>query len=345
MSICFGMGCNMLDHYINWYKYSLEALDYVVENIIDLGYAERIVVTGLGGSGIVGDLLASIASDYSNVVVHVYKDFYIPKTVLRKDSVVLAISYSGNTLETVSSTLKALDKGSKVCVVTSGGRLLDIAKRRSLPYVVVRGDLVPRLAMPIMFIASLKLLSRCGIEIVPMDVALSSINVLKDTENAKEIAREIIDYVSSSQIITVVATSRFQALAYRIKDEFNENSKIPVKVEIAPELFHNDIVGWENAKVRDVAILIDSDILYENKLISFYNEYLKSIGLRTYILKLRGNIIERHLYGSLIAGIASVYLAQIRGLNPVETKSIAMYKSRVKELEKEFIVSNTSSSV
>ncbi len=335
----------MLDHYMNWYKYSLEALDYVVENSIDLGYAEKVVVTGLGGSGIVGDLLASIASDYSNVAVHVYKDFYIPKTILRRDSVVLAISYSGNTLETISSTLKALERSSKVCIVTSGGKLLDIAKHRRLPYVVVRSDLVPRLAMPIMFIASLKLLSRCGIEIVPMDVVLSSINVLKDIEGAKETAREITNFVLNSQIITIVSTSRFQALAYRIKDEFNENSKIPVKVEIAPELFHNDIVGWENAKVRDVAILIESDILYEDKLIGFYNEYLKSVGLRTYILKLRGNIIERHLYGSLIAGIASVYLAQVRGLNPVETRSIAMYKNTVKELEKEFIALNVSSSV
>ncbi|MCC6058273.1 MAG: hypothetical protein LM568_05085, partial [Desulfurococcaceae archaeon] len=105
--------------------------------------------------------------------------------------------------------------------------------------------------------------------------------------------------------------------------------------EILPELFHNDIVGWEAAKLKDVVILIDSDVDYENKLIGFYDEYLKSLNIKTYTLKLAGNIIERYLYGSLIAGIASVYVAQNRGLDPLITKSIAMYKNILKSLENE----------
>lgn len=328
----------MLDHYLNWYTYSLEALNYEVKNVLDFSYAEKIVVTGLGGSGIVGDILASIAMEYNHVSVYVYKDFYIPKNILRNNSIVLAISYSGNTLETISSTLKALQSGLKIGVITSGGRLLKIAEQEKLPYVVVKSGLVPRLAMPIMLIASLKLLKSCGIELIPMNIISSSINMLKDIDTAKKIANELAVLTSETSTIIVVATSRFQALAFRIKSEFNENSKIPVKVEIMPELFHNDIVGWENARLKNsVAILIDSDVDYENKLLDFYEEYLQSIGLKTWRLKLLGNIVERHVYGSLVAGIASVYLAQFRGLNPVETKSINMYKNKVKEIENEIL--------
>jgi len=325
----------MLEHYLRWYQYTLESFEYPLHNVKYFSDIEKVVVVGMGGSGIVGDMLATIATEFGDISVYVFKDFYIPKNFVTTKTFVIAISYSGNTLETVTSTLTALKSGARVGVVASGGRLVDIAKSRDIPYVIVRSGLAPRLALPMMLVATIRLLSECGVDVVPVNILRTSVEVLKSVDKASTIAKEVSDLVKQSSIPTVIATTRYYALALRFKNEFNENSKIPVKIEILPELFHNDIVGWEAAKLKDVVILIDSDVDYENKLIGFYDEYLKSLNIKTYTLKLAGNIIERYLYGSLIAGIASVYVAQNRGLDPLITKSIAMYKNILKSLENE----------
>lgn len=331
----------MLEHYLKWYHYALEALEYQLENIANYSDIDKIIVTGMGGSGIVGDILASVASDFDNISnIYVYKDFYIPKNMLTKSTFVLAISYSGNTLETISSTLMSLERGSRVGIVTSGGRLLEIARSRNLPYIIVKSGLVPRLAMPMMLIAAIRIIGSCGINLIPIDTIKTSIEVLNDINKAIEVSNNITNLIMSSSIPTIVASTRYQALAYRFKNEINENSKIPVKVEIMPELFHNDIVGWENSKLYDIVILIDSDIEYENNLVDFYENYLRSLGAKTYILPLTGNIIERYLFGSLVAGISSVYIAKTRGLDPVQTKSISMYKNIIKTLENKILERN-----
>ncbi|MEM1644667.1 MAG: bifunctional phosphoglucose/phosphomannose isomerase [Ignisphaera sp.] len=327
----------MLEHYLQWYYYALEAFDYPLYNVINASNIEKIIVTGMGGSGIVGDMLTTIASEFSNIDIRVFKDFYIPRNLINPNTYVLSISYSGNTLETISSTLITLERGAKVGVVASGGRLLDLAKSKSLPYVVIRSGLAPRLALPMMFIASIRLLKSCGLEVMSLQMLRSSIEILNKVSEASSLAKDIADLLSRCSIPVIVTSTRYQALALRFKNELNENSKIPVKVEILPELFHNDIVGWEKSKVKDAAILIDSDLEYENKLIKFYDDYLQSQGIKTINLKLSGNIVERFLLGSLIAGLTSVYIAQFRGLDPLTTQSIYMYKNVVKTLENEII--------
>uniref|UniRef100_A0A7C2Z101 SIS domain-containing protein n=1 Tax=Ignisphaera aggregans TaxID=334771 RepID=A0A7C2Z101_9CREN len=327
----------MLDVYLRWHHFATEALDYPVHNAITLDNIDRVVVAGMGGSGVVGDMLASIASDFSDLDIHVSKDFYIPKRLLTPNTFVIAISYSGNTIETIAAVTSCLEQGIKVGIVTSGGKLVEIAKSRFLPYVIVRGGLMPRLALPAMLIASAKLLAGCGLEPVPIDILKQSIAVLKQTDNAMNTAKYLSELLYRSSMPTIIASRRYWALALRFKNELNENSKMPAKVEVLPELFHNDIVGYEGVSRRDVAILIDSDIEYENRLIKFYNDYLQSRGMEAFILKLSGNIIERFMLGSLIAGIASVYTATRKGVDPSTTHSTDLYKNFVKGLEKEVL--------
>ncbi len=328
----------MLEHYMRWYEYSLEALGYTVVNARAFDGIKRVVVLGMGGSGIVGDMIASIVATSSNPLpIYVHKDFYIPKSIIDDTTFMFSISYSGNTLETILATKKALQYTKSIAVIASGGELIKIAEENALPYIVVRGGLAPRLALPIMLVAAFKLLSTCGVKLISRSELLDAIEILRDIGEAERISSELLNFLKYSKLPLVVAPQRYSALAIRIKNELNENSKIPVKIELLPELFHNDIVGWEATEFRDRAILIDSDIDYENKLIEFYAEYLKRVGIDTYLLRLRGNIIKRFLYGSLIIGITSVRLAQLRGLDPLQTKSISMYKQLLQELKEEVI--------
>jgi glucose/mannose-6-phosphate isomerase len=327
----------MLEQYMNWYNLALEALNYEIKNLKRLEGVEEVVVVGMGGSGIVGDMLSAIAQTYARIPLYTYKDFYIPQNFINKSTFILAISYSGNTLETISSVQHAIKVGIPIGIVASGGELIDIAKKHHIPYVIVRQGLAPRSALPILLIASIKILHFCGIPLIPMDIVEKSIQVLRDAEKAVAKASQLAEFLNNSRLPLIVSTTRFAPLATRFKNELNENAKMPAKVEIAPELFHNDIVGWERKEMHGKAIVINSDISYENLLLDFYADYLKSVGFEVFYLKLEGNVMERYLEGSLIAGLTSVKIANKLGFDPLQTRSIAMYKDFLKKYREKIV--------
>ncbi len=322
----------MLDIYLKWYEYSREILRKEVINVRGYRDISKVVVLGMGGSGIVGDVLSALSIDNQIVTVNVVKDFYIPKNIIDERTFVLSISYSGNTLETINATKIALAKTNKIGIVTSGGELLKMAIDNSLPYITVVEGLVPRAAFPMMLIASLKLLSSCGIQLVEERDIINALNVLTNIDEGLRDSNNLFEFLKNSKIPTIVATTRYQALAIRTKNELNENAKMLARVEIAPELFHNDIVGWEGTQIKDRTLIINSDIDYENELLEFYENYLQENGIETYRLQLRGSLLERYLYGSLVVGLTSIKLANLRGVDPLQTKSIAMYKNMLKKI-------------
>ena len=316
---------------MNWYRFAEEASRYEVRNAMIFEGIKKVVVIGMGGSGIVGDMVATIMQDLDKISIHVYKDFYVPKSFIDENTFVLSISYSGNTLETITATLQALKLGAKIGIVASGGELIDIASKARLPHIIIRQGLAPRAALPLMLVASLKLLSMCGVAKVPLSVIEEAIAVLRDVNKASQIALQLASFLNGSTMPLIIATTRYAPLAVRFKNELNENSKMPAKVEIAPELFHNDIVGWERQRINGKAIVIGSDIDYENMLLDLYSDYLRSVGFDVFYLDLEGNILQRYLYGSLIIGLTSVELAQRSGIDPLQTKSISMYKEFLKK--------------
>jgi len=322
----------MLDIYLRWYEYSREVLEKEVINVRRYTDIRKIVVLGMGGSGIVGDVLSALSIDSQMVTVNVIKDFYIPKNIIDERTFVLSISYSGNTLETINATRMALTKTNRIGIVASGGELLKIAIDNSLPYITVVEGLAPRAAFPMMLIASLKLLSSCGIQLVEERDIIKALNVLTNIDEGHRDSDKLFEFLKNSKIPTIVATTRYQALAIRTKNELNENAKMLARVEIAPELFHNDIVGWEGTQIKDKTLIINSDIDYENELLEFYENYLRENGVETYKLQLRGSLLERYLYGSLVVGLTSIKLANLRGIDPLQTKSIAMYKNMLKKI-------------
>lgn len=323
----------MLEEYLRWYEYGVEALGYDVANAAPCGGARTLVVAGMGGSGIAGDVLASLAAGLPGPRVHVVKDFSLPHNLLGEDVFVLAISYSGDTLETLTALLSALGRVGGAGVIASGGELLDVARRYRLPHVAVRRGLVPRLAFPVLLVASLKLLSAVGIDLVPWSAVTKAIEALRDVEGSVRVAHSISGFLRGSRAALVVAPARYGALALRFKNELNENAKLPAKVELVPELFHNDVVGWEGGPHPGWrALILTSDVELENKLLRLYRRYLGGVGIESLEVELQGGPLERHLVGSLIAGLASVRLAQERGVDPLLTTSISLYKSELRAL-------------
>ncbi|RLF11916.1 MAG: bifunctional phosphoglucose/phosphomannose isomerase [Thermoprotei archaeon] len=320
----------LLDHYREWRKMAEKILKEEVENLKPLKF-KAIAFTGMGGSGIVGDYVKSFLQDVSRTPIIVVKDLYLP-TWIGKDWLVVAVSYSGNTSETLSAVKEALSKEAYVAAVSSGGKLLELMDKERLPYVKVGGGYAPRSALPLLLYASLKLLDELGLSI-PMNQVQESLDVLGGVKEAEDEGKSIAEALKGYTPI-IVSDVRYEALAWRFKSELNENAKIVAKCETVPESMHNDVEGYEEASSKFKALLLSAhdDTVYTKVLEKFIEELLKEKGFKPYRLELKGKgRLAKLMHGAHVAGFTSLYLAEKRKVEPVKVELIARYRKFLEE--------------
>ena len=322
--------------YLSWPEMIKSVLEKWGIHRVD-GVFDEVVVVGMGGSGIVGDYLQVLAAERGPLPVYVVKSYILPRYV-DKDSLVLLISYSGNTLETLLAFKRAVMSKLRVVVVSSGGILGEEARRRGVLHVEVPGGIVPRASLPLMLYSVLGLLDTSGYSIVTLREAEESAVFLEEVKSSVfEFSNELAKWLYSECVVpgklVVVAThTPMDVLALRFKNELNENSKLHVKVDVAPEWMHNDIVGCEAPLHRDYCVIeiVDLGDVAGHKLVEFMRSIYSELTNSFYRVELRGeNFLEKLLYGSLVGGLTSTLLAELRGLDPLTTRTIQLYKSRV----------------
>jgi len=302
----------------------------------------NIVVSGLGGSAIGGDILRTMALEQCTVPVIVNRDYTIPHFVNR-NTLFIAISYSGNTEETISAYSQAQGQGAEIVCLTSGGKLQEMAVRDGFSVIKVPGDLVPRAATGLLLAPLVMFLEDIGIFFAGRKALQETVTVLQQQrqmlqpessipENqAKDIALKL-----KGAIPIIWGVSGFsEAAALRWKAQINENSKCPAYYNVFPELNHNEIVGFE----------IPEEIL--NKLVivllrdgNDHPQVKKRMDITCSIIKEKvKDIIEVHSQGeSLLARFysltypgdyASTYLAMEYGINPTPVKVIDYLKKQL----------------
>ncbi len=312
--------------YLDWRSLAEKTLATEVENPEGREEYDGIALTGMGGSGIIGDVIHILAFEFSDVPTVVIKDFSLPKYV--KDGwLVLAISYSGNTKETLSTVYEALSRGCDVAGVSSGGKLAEIAREKGLTYLQVEEGRAPRASMPALLVGALKVLKAKGMNFpLPSPEGLAK---LGNVGEAEALAENLVEGLTG-RIPVFLSDVRHYPLAVRAKNEFNENAKVPAKVEVLPEWGHNDIVGWEKWLGPFTAIVLK--LGEEDKLMKFAADYLRDVGVPVKELVMLESMpyLDRVLWYSLVLGLASLRLAEIRGVDPGITESISRYKSFLK---------------
>ena len=312
--------------YLDWRSLTERTLDTEVENPGGGGSYDGIALTGMGGSGIIGDVIHVLASEFSDVPTVVVKDFSLPKYV-RGGWLVLAISYSGNTKETLSTVHEALSRGCDVAGVSSGGKLAEIAREKGLTYLQVEGGRVPRASMPALLVGALKVLRAKGVNFpLPSPEGIAK---LGNVGEAEALAEDIVEGLAG-RIPVFLSDTRHYPLAVRAKNEFNENAKIPAKVEVLPEWGHNDIVGWEKWLGPFTAVVLE--LGEGDKLMKFAADYLREVNVPVKELVMSDSMpyVDRVLWYSLVLGLASLKLAEVRGVDPGVTASISKYKTFLK---------------
>jgi glucose/mannose-6-phosphate isomerase len=207
-----------------------------------------VVVLGMGGSGIAGDIVAAVAGPFMPVPVVVAKAYELPAFV-GDGTLVFAVSFSGDTEETVEATSEAAVQGAKVVVVSGGGELTRLGDAWGSPMVGVPDDIPqPRAAVGALAIPPLIVLEQIGL--FPgarrwVDEAVRGLAARRDeltgddtivTDLARRIGRTI-PLIYGGSAVGAVAAQRW-------KTQMNENAKIPAFWNAQPELCHNEIAGW-----------------------------------------------------------------------------------------------------
>jgi len=227
---------------------------------------EVVVVAGMGGSGIAGDVLAALAFAESPVPVLAVKGDRLPAFV-GPGTLLLATSYSGNTAETLSAVEQGLAAGARLVAVTSGGGLAELATSRGAPLVTIEGGRMPRAALWSLVVPACLAAEAAGVLPPLTDQVCAAADTLDEeaaalgpsapaAENpAKQAALRLLGRLpvvwGSGQLGAVAAT--------RFRTQCNENAKVSVVSGPIPEVNHNDVMGLEGGLGPDRELLLLRD--------------------------------------------------------------------------------------
>jgi glucose/mannose-6-phosphate isomerase len=208
----------------------------------------NVVVTGMGGSGIGGDLLAAVCAPELAVPVTVAKGYELPAFV-GPDSLVFCVSFSGDTEETLAAADQAAEAGAAVVAVTTGGALGRLADAHGWPTVAVPSSIPqPRAALAALAAPPLVVLERVGL----CDGVTARLSAAADHVARR---RDAFVGVSAEPVTVARRIGRTIPLVYgspgvagvaaqRWKTQVNENAKAPAFWSVQPELGHNELAGW-----------------------------------------------------------------------------------------------------
>lgn len=217
---------------------------------IDTGRIRNIIITGLGGSAISGDLLGNFLKDELKVSLNINRTYSMPQFA-DENTLVIASSYSGNTEETISAVNDALTRNCIIICVTTGGQLADFAARNNLLSVNLQEGFQPRYALYNSFFTILRIFQELGLVPSQESAALEIIEILKTMGNELSTASNgALDMAQSirGRIPVIYTTAGLNdSVGRRFKGQLNENSKIHAWIAEYPEMNHNEIVGWESA--------------------------------------------------------------------------------------------------
>lgn len=304
---------------------------------------DGVVACGMGGSAIGADfVLAALPSlEVPFAVVRGYE----PPGWMGPRTLVIAVSYSGNTEETLACARVALGRGARLAVVTGGGALAELALEHDLPRVPLPGGLQPRAAVGFLTTAVAAVLARAGLapdigEQVGETAALLGVmaaelgpEVPEPYNPAKALARRMRGRLPVVYGAGVTAVS-----ARRWKTQLNENGKSPAAFVELPELCHNEIVGWEGdpdlLARSHVVVLRDplEDPRVERRIEPALEGAHRRAGGVDQIVARGISPLARAVSAAYLGDWVSLYLAVLAGVDPTPVRAIEDLKRRLAQL-------------
>jgi len=318
--------------YDQWPQISKDAYDSDLEPV-DFKNIDHIVFAGMGGSGAIGELFASILSK-TKIHVSVVKGYLLPKTV-DKNTLVVTISVSGNTIETLTILDSAHKLDCNIIAFSSGGKIEEYCTKNQINYKKIKSIHSPRASFAKFIFSILKILSSI-IPINKQEITQSieslenlsqkiSSNNLSETNPSLDLANFI------SGIPLVYYPYGLQSSATRFKSSIQENAKSHVIIEDVVEASHNGIVAWEKPSIVQPILLrgYDDYIKTKNRF-EIIKEFFDKNNIKyKEISSVPGNIFTKIITLSYLLDYASLYRAILSGIDPSPVLSINFIKDRI----------------
>jgi len=304
----------------------------------------KIVLLGMGGSAIGGDVVKDFINGESTLPMEVIRDYSLPSYV-DKETLVVGSSYSGNTEETMEALKEALSRKAKIVIITTDGKILDLAHSYRLPFYQFSYPTEPRQAFGFSFSSVLGILNKLAIIDVNEHDFKTTIEFLKkfysqikpdvssSSNHAKKLAEQLFE-----KIVIVMGSTKTKALAKRFKSQLNENSKQMAFWEELPEACHNFIVGLEKpSRLWDKVFLLTISSKYDHPRVKLRQNIIFDI-LNKYKIPCEElgidnapNRLAEILGLVYLLDFTSYYLAILNKVNPKEISNIKELKKRLEE--------------
>jgi glucose/mannose-6-phosphate isomerase len=297
-----------------------------------------VAICGMGGSAIAGDLIAGVYRDRLRRPVATVRDYILPGWV-GPDTLVVLCSYSGNTEETLTCTMQALERKSLIVGITSNGKLADLGGREGMPIISVPPGMQPRAALLDLFTPMLVTLGRLGIlpqidgELDDGRAALeAAVAAYGPRAPEAENPAKLLATALAGSVPVVYGAEATAALAYRWKCQFNENAELPAFASVLPELSHNEVVGWAAAGALgrfSYVSLEDPEAHPRNVLRAELVAEIAAAGAAPVVrVTARGSSpVERLVSLILLGDLVTIYAAVLRGADPVDIPALDSLKA------------------
>jgi glucose/mannose-6-phosphate isomerase len=294
--------------------------------------ASGLIVCGMGGSAIGGDLAAAALGGRLGKPLDVVRGYGVPSWT-EPDSAIFCSSYSGNTEETLACYDAAEAVGAKRIVATTGGVLADSARRDNVPVIGMPAGLQPRAAVGYTFAIAAEVAALVGAgPAIRMEIDSSAAHLEAAKPDLLRLASEIADQIGDS-IPLVYGCGLTIPVSYRWKCQINENSKLPCFSHQIPEMDHNEIVGWEGGEpgAYSAIMLTDRDQHpRENQRFELTSELIADQAAAVITVETVGETrTERLLWAVMLGDLLSLELAARRGADPTPVTVIESLKDRL----------------
>ena len=298
---------------------------------------KNIIITGMGGSGIAGKFTQVVMDLHGTLPVVTNNCYDIPVWV-DKHTLALVSSYSGNTEETLQAYDHLKEKGASVIVITSGGKLLEKARKDNFDVVQLPGEWpAPRACFGYSFVVQLFVLYRMELLKLELTKEFGALMdfLIGESKDIPSLAEEISRRLTG-KIPVLYSGTILEPVLVRFRQQLNENAKTLAFHAILPEMNHNELVGW-HGHYKDLAVVILRSSLYSprvDKRIDLSKEIIiKHVDTMIEIEAKGYRLLQQYFYLVHLVDWISYFLAKAKGVDAMAIENINYLKSKLAEYE------------
>jgi glucose/mannose-6-phosphate isomerase len=318
----------MLDDILAIPDHLRDALWRVESARLEPADAAGLMVCGMGGSAIGGDLAGAALGERLSGPLLTVRGYELPSWVT-PEWTVLCSSYSGNTEETLACFAAARTLGARCIVASTGGGLVDGAREAGLAVIGLPGLLpAPRTAVAYMLVCAAEVAALAGVAPrIHVEIDAAAAFLEQESDSLQERAEEIVFRLGKT-IPVVTGAGLTAPVARRWKTQINENAESPAFFSELPEADHNELCGWSGGELSAVMLEDRDQHPRERRRFELTAELIRSSGAEAVRLETEGETrIARLLWATMLGDLVSLGMAEARGVDPLPVEAIEDLKA------------------